>query len=358
MIASAGPDEYERTLEIVGRDAGIHSVVAVYIPVLDSRTEEVARAIARGAARIPGEKPVLSVFLSARGAPPVLASGPRGRIPSFTFPENAAMALAAAERYARWRARPEGTRVSLDPFAVAAVRAVVDRVLAGAGSPAWLDPEDLAVVLRAAGVDFASGETALPDPAQAAAAAERLGYPLVAKAISPGLLHKSDIGGVILGLCSAGEVSAAVETLSDRMRSHGAALEGVFLQREVKGGIEALVGVTSDPTFGPLIVCGLGGTLVELLRDVSFHLPPVSDLDARDMISKLRSVRLLDGYRGSPPGDREALARLIQRVSALVEAVPEIHELDLNPVKVLPPGQGAVVVDGRMRVAQAPVEPP
>ena len=113
-----------------------------------------------------------------------------------------------------------------------------------------------------------------------------------------------------------------------------------------------MIGVTTDPTFGPLILCGLGGVLVELMKDVSFRLPPVSDLDAEEMIGKLRCERLLQGYRGAPPGDRQALIATIQRVSALVEAVPEILELDLNPVKVLPPGKGAVVVDGRMRIAR------
>src|SRR5512140_455403 len=129
---------------------------------------------------------------------------------------------------------------------------------------------------------------------------------------------------------------------------HGYPLEAVGLQREVAGGIEALVGVTTDPTFGPLVVCGMGGVLVELLRDVSFRLTPVSDLDAAAMLEKLRGSRLLDGYRGAPPGDRAALVELVQRVSALVELVPELRELDLNPVKVLEPGRGAIAVDARI----------
>jgi len=129
---------------------------------------------------------------------------------------------------------------------------------------------------------------------------------------------------------------------------------GVFLQREVKGGVEALVGVTTDPTFGPLVVAGLGGVLVELLKEVSFRLTPVSDLDAEEMVEKLRSKRLLDGYRGAPPADRAALLAVIQRISALVEVIPELLELDLNPVKILPPGKGAIVVDGRMRIGPLP----
>jgi acyl-CoA synthetase (NDP forming) len=137
------------------------------------------------------------------------------------------------------------------------------------------------------------------------------------------------------------------------MRATGTMLERVVLQREISGGIEALVGVTTDPTFGPLVVCGLGGVLVELLRDVAFHLTPVTDVDAREMLAELRASRLLDGYRGMPPGDREALVDVVLRVSALVELVPEIRELDLNPVKVFAPGRGAVVVDARVRVGPA-----
>jgi acetyltransferase len=167
-------------------------------------------------------------------------------------------------------------------------------------------------------------------------------------------VHKSDVGGVVLGLGSAAEVEAAVETLRGRMRAAGHELEAVLLQREVRGGLEALVGVVNDPTFGPLLVCGVGGVQVELLRDVSFRLPPVTDLDAREMVDGLRLRPLFDGYRGGAPADREALVELLRRLSALVEAVPELRELDLNPVKVLPPGQGAVVVDARMRVGPVP----
>jgi acyl-CoA synthetase (NDP forming) len=160
------------------------------------------------------------------------------------------------------------------------------------------------------------------------------------------------VGGVILGLESPAAVASAATTLRERLRAAGHTLQAVQLQRQVSGGIEALVGVVSDPTFGPLVVCGLGGVQVELLRDASFRLPPVTDLDAADMIDRLRLKPLLDGYRGAPAGDRAALATLVQRVSALVEAVPELREMDLNPVKVLPPGQGVVVVDARIRVGR------
>jgi acetyl coenzyme A synthetase (ADP forming)-like protein len=350
MIASATAEQYARTIELVGADPEMDAVVAIYVPPLVTDPEDIARAIARGAGTVPAEKPVLSVFISSKGAPVLLSEGPRGRLPAYAYPENAAMALSAAESYGRWRARLRGTALKLGRLEETTIRAVVDRVLTNAPGPLWLGPADLATVLRAAAIPFADAEVV--SPAEAPATAERVGYPLVAKAIAPEILHKSDVGGVILDLESAGAVATAVETLADRMRAIGVRLDGILLQRQVRGGIEALVGVTTDPTFGPLLVCGLGGVLVELLRDVSFHLTPVTDVDAREMIDRLRARRLLDGYRGRPPGDRDALADVIMKVSALVEVVPELRELDLNPVKVLEPGKGAVVVDGRMRVGR------
>jgi len=346
VTAPAAAADYERAIELIGADAAIDAVVAVYITPLVTRPEEVAAAIARSAGTVPAHKPVLTVFMHGAGAPAALHGGPRGRLPVYEFPENAARALAAAARYARWRRRPRGTPIELADFAAAAIRAVVDRLLAAASGPLWVPPQDVATMLCAAGIDGAMAQTVAPG--DAVATAERMGYPLVAKAVAPGLVHKSDRGGVILGLRSSDDVAAAVARLRERIPE----LESVQLQRQVEGGIEALVGVTTDPVFGPLIVCGMGGVLVELLRDAAYSLPPVTDVDAAEMIGSLRLAALLDGYRGAPAGDRGALADVIRRVSALVEIVPELLELDLNPVKVLPPGSGAVVLDARIRIGK------
>jgi acyl-CoA synthetase (NDP forming) len=206
--------------------------------------------------------------------------------------------------------------------------------------------EDTATILRGAGIDCVIAEEVAA--ADAVAAAERLGYPLVAKAVAPGLVHRSDVGGVALDLRSGDAVAAAVAQLRERVPQ----LTSVLLQRQISGGIEALVGVTSDATFGPLVICGLGGVLVELLRDASYRLPPVTDVDAAAMIDALRLAPLLAGYRGAPAGDRAALADVIRRVSALVEIIPELRELDLNPLMVLPPGHGVIVVDAKMQLAR------
>src|SRR4029077_661222 len=169
-----------------GADPAIDALVVIYVPPMVTRPDDVALAVARAAGAVPPEKPVLAVFLSTRGAPPILGSGPRGAIPSYSFPENAAEALAAAVRWGRWRRRVTGSPLALWACARDAVRAVVERVLATAHGPTWIEPEDLATILRAAGIDFA--EIVRATPGGATAAGPRLGYPLVAKAVSPGLL--------------------------------------------------------------------------------------------------------------------------------------------------------------------------
>jgi acyl-CoA synthetase (NDP forming) len=345
LLAAASPEQYEQALAAVGADEAVDAVVAIYITPMVVATEAIAAAIVRGAAAVPAGKPVLTVLMARDGATASLTAGASRRLPVFDVPEAAARALAAAVRYGRWRARPTGSAVELDLFAERAIRAVVDRVLAGATEPLWVGPQDVATVLRAAGIEVAAAEQVAP--ADASAAAERLGYPLVAKAVAPGLVHRSDRGGVQLDLRSKAAVAAAVE----RLRAGVPEIQTVLLQRQVDRGIEALVGVTYDATFGPLVVCGLGGVLVELLRDVSHRLPPVTDLDAAEMLDRLRLAPLLAGYRGAPAGDRAALTEVIRRVSALVEIVPELRDLDLNPVMVLPPGRGAIVVDAKMRLA-------
>ena len=348
MIASASGEQYERTIAAVAADPNVDSVVVVYVPPLVTTAAEIGAAVARGAGSVPAGKPILTVFLASKGAPPVLATGPRGKLPSYSFPENAARALAAALRYGRWRERPQGIARHLSDEQRGRARRLVQRAIGASEEPLWLAAEDVQELLDVAGIAMAPARTCAPEDAPRVA--DELGYPLVAKAIAPGLVHKSDVGGVALGLESALDVRLAVAAMRDRLAAAGHQLQSVLLQRQVDGGLEALVGVVGDPTFGPLIVCGAGGVQVELLRDVSFRLPPVTDLDAADMIDRLRSRPLFDGYRGAPPADRTALVDLLQKLSALVEELPELYELDLNPVKVQRPGEGAIVVDARIRV--------
>jgi acyl-CoA synthetase (NDP forming) len=349
MTASASGEDFARTMAAVAADPNIDSLVVIYIPPMVTEPVAIARGIAQGAGSVPPEKPIACAFMSSEQPPAELNLGPRGAIPCYKFPENAAIALQAANRYGRWCDRPRGATLALDQTAERAIRVVVDRVLAGADGPRWLPPQELSAVLAAAGIDVAIAEQTSVE--EAPAVAEAIGYPLVAKIISPDVVHKSDVGGIVMGLHCAAEVEQAANLIQRRMEELDKRVDGVLLQREVSEGIEALVGVTTDPTFGPLVVCGLGGVTVELVTDVAFRLHPVTDVDAAEMVAALRSSPLLDGYRGAPAGDRSALISIVRRISALIDVVPEITELDLNPVKVLAPGKGAIVIDARMRIA-------
>ena len=345
MIAAATPEQYEVAIALVGRDPNVDAVVAIYVPPLVTRPEDIAAAIARGAAGVPPGKPIATVFMSSQGTPGMLARGPRGAIPSYSFPENAAMALAAAVRYGRWRRRPVGQRLTLASGQAQDLRTHVRAWLDAHPAGGWLSSDEVAQLLTAVGIRVAAQRGTPPEPIAAAAAANELGYPVVLKAIAPGLVHKADVGGVVLNLGSAAEVAAAAEAMRARV-----ALTGFLVQRQLARGVEALVGVTLDPSLGALVVAGIGGTTVELYKDVAFRVTPITDVDARDMLDQLRGRALLDGYRGGPAADREALRDVIQRIAALAELVPELAELDLNPLIVLEPGAGAVVVDARLRL--------
>jgi acyl-CoA synthetase (NDP forming) len=253
--------------------------------------------------------------------------------------------------YGRWRARPVLPPAVLELDVEQRVRAIVGRLRGQLPRGGWVQPEDLAELLDAIGVPMAPFRRTALDLESVAAAAEELGYPVVLKAIAADLVHKSDVGGVALGLDSPGSLHRAANQMIGRLQVAGVALEGFLVQKQVPRGLEALVGVTTDPSLGPLLVAGLGGINVELFRDVAFRLTPVTELDAAEMLDELRSRALLDGFRGSPPADREALRRTILRIGALVEAMPEISELDLNPVMVFGRREGAIAVDGRLRLA-------
>jgi acyl-CoA synthetase (NDP forming) len=283
--------------------------------------------------------------MSAKGAPPTLAS-----IPSYPFPESAAIALARAANYGEWRREPPGEIPHFGDLAEGVARAVVDTALARGGG--WLDPTETARMLEAFGIPMAKIRMA-KTAEDAAAAARELGFPVAVKAVGPTILHKTDVGGVCLGLTDARAVVAACREMKARLVE---TLTDFLVQAMVPGGVEVIAGVTQDPTFGPLIVYGSGGTLVELVSDVAFRLHPLTVSDVAAMLEEVKGTALLRGYRGSPRADESALKELLLRVSALVEQCPEVREMDLNPVKVLE--QGTLVVDGRVRIGRRPIAPP
>jgi acetate---CoA ligase (ADP-forming) len=219
----------------------------------------------------------------------------------------------------------------------------------------WLAPERAAVLLESYGITLVESRRVASATGAGRAAAE-LGGAVTVKAIAPTLLHKTEAGAVRLGLIGAAEAMRAASELGRDLRAHGHDLDGFIVQRMAEPGTEMLVGVVHDAVFGPVVVCGAGGTAVELLKDTSARITPLTDADAHELVASLRTYPLLDGWRGAPKADVAALEDMLLRVSALVEAHPEIAELDLNPVIV--GRNGAVAVDVRVRVGRSPAEPP
>lgn len=348
MIASASAEDYGRALRVLMEDEAYDAVIVIFIPPLVTQAEDVAAAIRDVAAEYAGRKTMLACFMSTKGAPPELVTGDTA-LPSYIFPEAAAQALARVTEYAAWRGKARGTRPDLDVDREAA-RNIVEEALEGRGGDSvWLTQSQCTEVLRAYDIR-ATRLTFAATADEAVAAAETTGYPVAIKVASETITHKSDIGGVILNVNSADGVSQAFETIRSSLAKLGREkeMDGVLVQEMAPLGIEAIVGVTHDPLFGPLHMFGLGGTLVELLKDVAFRIHPLTDADAREMVRSIKGYPLLEGWRGAPSGDVAALEDVLLRISALVEDVPEIAEMDLNPIKVLPPGEGCVTVDARI----------
>lgn len=213
-----------------------------------------------------------------------------------------------------------------------------------------LDEVESKRLLEEAGIATSGGQRATSAD-EAVRIADQVGYPVVLKVLSAQVAHKSDAGGVLLGLADADAVRAGFSQILERVghAAPGAVIDGVSVQRQAPAGIEVIVGVSNDPAFGPVVMFGLGGVLVEVLRDVAFRVTPLTERDARELVREIKGFPVLQGYRGAPASDTAALERLLLQVSALVQARPEIEELDLNPVFAYP--DGAVAVDARVVLA-------
>jgi acetyl coenzyme A synthetase (ADP forming)-like protein len=348
MVASASSSDYARAIRAVASDPNVDALIVIFIPPMALRPEEVASEILKATLELNGRIPILSTFMASHGAPEILSDG-QSRIPSYPFPEAAARALARAAQYGKWLATPKGNTPNFPDARREEAAAIVAHALRGGGR--WLMPEETENLLGCYGVPLVKTLRAVT-PEEAGRVALELGGQVALKAIVPGLVHKTEAGAVRLDLSGGDETRKAAAEMLKQVESAGLKGTGFIIQPMVPSGIEMLVGVTHDPVFGPIVVCGAGGVLVELLKDVVVRITPLTDQDAREMIRSLKTFPLLSGYRGGPRYDIAALEQIILRVGALVEDIHEIGELDLNPVIVLPEGQGVSLVDARVRVAE------
>jgi acetyl coenzyme A synthetase (ADP forming)-like protein len=344
MIASASADDYRRAIEVVATHGGVDALIVIFIPPLVTKASDVGAAVRQAVTELGAAVPVLSVFMSSAGPPAVLA-GEGMRIPTYEFPEEAASALARTVEYGRWKSEPEGLVPQFPDIRRDEAAAVIATALAR--GPGWLPPYEVAGLLSCYGLSLAEWRMA-GTPSAAGRAARELGGPVALKAVAPTLVHKTEARGVRLSLTGPTRVTTAAREMVAEVGAAGHRVKGFLVQRMVEGGVEMLVGMVHDPVFGPVVACGAGGTAVELMKDVTVRITPLTDLDAGAMVRSLATFPLLDGYRGAPKADVAALEDILLRVSALVENHPEVAEMDANPVEVLP--EGAVIVDARVRV--------
>lgn len=352
MIASASAEDYSRAIASLARCEDVDAMIVIFTPPLVTKAPEVIRAIQRAARDLQRPIPLLSVFMSKQSAPRVIRSEGVG-VPHYPFPEEAARALSLAARYGAWRALPEEPLAVLDGIDRDLAAARIAKTLAEGGG--WMTPRALGELLACYGIPMV--ETRFADsPRDAGREAARLGSPVALKAIVPGLLHKSDAGAVRLDLKGESAVQRAAAEMAATLEKSGHQVAGYQVQPIAAKGVEMLVGVVQDQHFGPVLACGAGGTATELLKDVAVRITPITRGEAGRMVRSLKTFALLDGYRGAPRADVGALEDVLLRVSALVEAHPEVVEMDLNPLVVTP--AGAVAVDARIRVEPGSPRPP
>ena len=347
MIAGATREKYERSLGLLLDDENVDSVLVIYVTIVEYDNRPIAEGVAEVMEKR-RDKTVLACFMGQDAALPSLNSLRRARVPVFVFPESAIKALHAMYRYRKWRELPQAEIVAY-PVDRAKARELIAKALArGEG---YLPSDEVTELLEIYGIPTLRTHTCATAE-EAAEAAERIGYPVVMKVSAEDIVHKSDVGGVMVDLKNELEVHGAFGKIMGQVERSQGSREGVkvIVQEMVKGGREMIIGMTLDPSFGPLVMFGLGGIYVEVLKDVVFRVCPVSLPEAQEMIRGIRSYPLLKGVRGAEPVNEEAIAEVITRISQMVMELHSIAELDINPFMAFPERARCIAVDARIRV--------
>jgi len=347
VLGDALADRYEHAVRLVLDDPNVDGLTVIVTPQAMTKIEKTAHAVGRLAQE--ADKPVLACFMGEARIKAGIDVLWQYYVPNYPFPERAAAALAAMSEYRRERERPI-FEPQPSEVCIPVVRELFDRVRAQ-GRVSIGDAEAW-TVLECYGFTIPQSRLA-KTPEEAIEIAGEIGYPVVMKVASLDILHKTDVGGVKLNLRSPDDVRDAFDLIVYRAGRYvpGARIWGCQVQQMVLGGREVLVGMSRDPQFGPLVAFGLGGIYVEALKDVTFRVAPFSPQEADEMIREIRSYRLLEGIRGEPPADHEAMVDALLRISQLVTDFPEIVELDINPLMVFEKGRGAMAIDMRLILA-------
>jgi len=345
VLGDARGDRYRFALESVSKDPNVDGIVVVLTPQAMTEIEDTARAIGELSQEI--DKPILACFMGEAKVEPGIKILREYDVPNFSFPERAALAFQAMSQYRNIKERKDPVYESFD-VNNQAVKDVLERAkkdgrYAIGDSEAW-------EILKAYGLSIPKSVLA-KTPQEAIEIAAEIGYPVVLKIASPDILHKTDVGGVKVGLETPDQLLDAFDLMIYRTERFlpEAQIWGCQVQEMAPpGGLEVLIGMNRDPQFGPLVTFGLGGIYVEALKDVTFRVAPFTRLEAEAMLDEIRSKALLEGVRGKPPVDKEAIVDTLLRMGQLVQEFPEIAEFDINPLIVYPRDQGAIAIDMRL----------
>ena len=348
VLGDAKGDRYKFALEKVAEDPNVDGIMVVLTPQAMTEIEATAKAVGEISHKI--DKPVLACFMGEAKVKKGIQVLREYEVPNYSFPERASLAFRAMSQYRQITERedPVFERFEVDNQAI-------KKVIDGAKKDGRYSIGDAEAwdILKAYDLKIPLSKLAKTAD-EAVAIAGELGYPVVMKIASPDILHKTDVGGVKVGLESADEVRDAFDLMIFRTERYlpEAQIWGCQVQEMAPpGGLEVLIGMNRDPQFGPLVTFGLGGIYVEALKDVTFRVAPFTRKEAEEMLTEIRSKALLEGVRGNPPVDEEALVDTLLRVGQLVQDFPEIAELDINPLIVYPRGQGALAIDMRLVLA-------
>ncbi len=341
---------YETIVRAVLADPAVAGVIVIAAPHILMSLENIARNIVRAVRETHSEKPVLACLMAVTDARPAIEILEEVNIPHYSFPERAARALAAMARYRDWVDRPRTEYRIFHDVQIERAHEIIAQARRD-GRSLLLEPE-AHELLRAYGFPVLKHRLAKTEE-EALLAAHEIGYPVVLKIVSPDIAHKVDVGGVKLNIRSDTELRESYrQMLADVAQvKPQAQIVGVFVQEFITGGKETILGLKRDPLFGPLLMFGLGGIYVEALKDVTFRMAPIRELGVHRMIRQIRGFKILEGFRGEPPSDIDAIAESLARLSQLATQIEEIVELDINPLMVLEKGRGARVVDARIVIA-------
>jgi len=348
VLGDARCDRYRFALETVSQDPNVDGLMVVLTPQAMTEIEDTAEAVGKLSKKI--DKPVLACFMGEAKVKQGIKILRKYNVPNYSFPERASLAFRAMSQYRSVKSRQDPVYESFE-VDNQAVRKVLETAkddgrYAIGDAEAW-------DILKAYGLSIPRSELAKTSD-EAIEIANSIGYPVVMKIASPDILHKTDVGGVKVGLESQDQVRDAFDLMIYRTERYlpEATIWGCQIQEMAPpGGLEVLIGMNRDPQFGPLVTFGLGGIYVEALKDVTFRVAPFTKIDAKAMLEEIRSKALLDGVRGNPAIDKEALVDTLLRMGQLVQEFPEIAEFDINPLIVYPEGQGAIAIDMRLVLA-------